>query len=243
MISFLYIILVLAFTIVGTVSIILYYVFVQKPEIKREAKVNRKKILNFLRDLQRITVEKIAKALDIEEFTVTDTLLELSKSKLLSGILVFPDLYFDYQFCLQVINEIRAKQSSNQIPLKVLAEKYGTSVHNTHKIVLELITSKLLQGTLDSKTNLLLLQQTSIVGRTPLCPFCSSPINPTSSECPACHATLKKCGVCNLIIGNEDYEECPYCDQASHTDHLLEWLKVKGKCPVCKHELHEFELT
>ena len=45
---------------------------------------------------------------------------------------------------------------------------------------------------------------------------------------------LSRCIVCNLPIKENDPAlKCPYCKNYAHRDHLLEWIKIKGKCPFC----------
>ena len=46
------------------------------------------------------------------------------------------------------------------------------------------------------------------------------------------------CMLCRKKIkAGEVYLKCPYCQNIFHRTHLLEWIKVKATCPVCKHEL------
>lgn len=43
------------------------------------------------------------------------------------------------------------------------------------------------------------------------------------------------CMVCNHALGVTDsILECPHCGGKAHRSHLLEYLKVKGKCPRCQ---------
>jgi hypothetical protein len=47
-----------------------------------------------------------------------------------------------------------------------------------------------------------------------------------------------KCAVCEKKI--EIFDEvlsCPICGAKGHKDHFLEWIQMKGNCPVCKKEL------
>ncbi len=48
----------------------------------------------------------------------------------------------------------------------------------------------------------------------------------------------ESCMLCRKKIkAGEVYLKCPYCQNIYHRSHLLEWIKVKGTCPVCKHKL------
>ncbi len=51
------------------------------------------------------------------------------------------------------------------------------------------------------------------------------------------------CVVCNLPLQyGDDVVWCPHCLSPAHRTHLLEWLHVKGTCPMCGRELDEREL-
>ena len=46
------------------------------------------------------------------------------------------------------------------------------------------------------------------------------------------------CSICLQIIHNpDDIIRCPSCDIAYHKNHLYEWLKMSGDCPICKVKL------
>ncbi|MHA1377770.1 MAG: zinc finger domain-containing protein [Candidatus Helarchaeota archaeon] len=50
----------------------------------------------------------------------------------------------------------------------------------------------------------------------------------------------EKCMVCGLPIKEEQEHEkvyCPHCLNAAHKNHLLEWIKLKGTCPLCLKKL------
>ena len=43
------------------------------------------------------------------------------------------------------------------------------------------------------------------------------------------------CSVCKLsLYTSEDVLNCPMCQLPAHTSHFLEWIKIKGVCPICK---------
>ncbi|WXG47426.1 MAG: RING-H2 finger protein [Candidatus Atabeyarchaeum deiterrae] len=51
------------------------------------------------------------------------------------------------------------------------------------------------------------------------------------------------CMVCGLGLSSVDrIVRCPYCGNSAHEDHIIEWLHVKGICPMCGHHLSENEL-
>jgi hypothetical protein len=53
----------------------------------------------------------------------------------------------------------------------------------------------------------------------------------------------RKCIVCNLPINKgEELVRCPCCGNLAHRDHMLEWLHIRGYCPVCSEKISESEL-
>jgi len=52
-------------------------------------------------------------------------------------------------------------------------------------------------------------------------------------------ASKSKCSVCGKDI--EIFDEilgCPICQAKSHREHLVDWIKMKNSCPVCKKTLN-----
>jgi len=48
----------------------------------------------------------------------------------------------------------------------------------------------------------------------------------------------KFCMICKLPFKpQQEVTSCPMCESLFHRDHAYEWLKVKGKCPVCQQQL------
>jgi DNA-directed RNA polymerase subunit RPC12/RpoP len=53
-------------------------------------------------------------------------------------------------------------------------------------------------------------------------------------------AIMGICIVCKLKMKQgDDVVRCPYCGYSAHKTHMLEWLHVKGYCPVCHRHLDE----
>jgi hypothetical protein len=62
-------------------------------------------------------------------------------------------------------------------------------------------------------------------------------------KCPNCDSETIKCSVCKLPISFEStWAKCPKCDHLAHKEHLQEWVKVKGTCPVCKEKIKPDDL-
>jgi len=56
--------------------------------------------------------------------------------------------------------------------------------------------------------------------------------------------TDRKCIVCNLNFKLGDpILRCPHCGNIAHKVHLLEWLHVKDRCPVCSQRIDDKELV
>jgi hypothetical protein len=46
------------------------------------------------------------------------------------------------------------------------------------------------------------------------------------------------CMICKLPFKEgQSVSRCPMCKSLFHANHLFEWLKVKGQCPVCRQSL------
>ena len=72
------------------------------------------------------------------------------------------------------------------------------------------------------------------------CPKCGTPLSRDANFCLYCGLDLKKCMVCNLIIGRgEEVVKCPNCSELAHRAHLLEYLKIKAQCPLCGKPLNK----
>ncbi|MFX1328675.1 MAG: hypothetical protein ACFE91_11155 [Promethearchaeota archaeon] len=52
-------------------------------------------------------------------------------------------------------------------------------------------------------------------------------------------ASKTKCSVCGKNI--EIFDEltgCPICEAKAHKDHLIDWVRMKHTCPICKKSLN-----
>ncbi|MHA1244287.1 MAG: hypothetical protein ACTSP7_06895 [Candidatus Heimdallarchaeota archaeon] len=76
------------------------------------------------------------------------------------------------------------------------------------------------------------------------CNNCGFPIEIHSDICPDCKSNIPKCVVCKLPISLGDaVGSCKHCEAKAHLDHLQEWQKTQGKCPVCMHKLTAREIV
>jgi predicted amidophosphoribosyltransferase len=50
----------------------------------------------------------------------------------------------------------------------------------------------------------------------------------------------EECMVCNLELNEgDDVVWCPHCGNPAHKAHLLEWIRVKSTCPICRKYLSQ----
>jgi len=107
-----------------------------------------------------------------------------------------------------------------KVPLKALSESLEMPPDTLENLFVDLISYNFIEGEIDPITKVIILPPR---------------IQKVSEQTPK----QFRCMVCNLFV-NPSYEEvvhCPYCNQPAHYIHLIEWIKVKGKCPNCKREI------
>ena len=64
------------------------------------------------------------------------------------------------------------------------------------------------------------------------CFYCGYPNKKEVQTCIACDKRLAKCIIYKLSISfREPIGKCSLCETIGHLDRLLEWMKIKGKCP------------
>jgi hypothetical protein len=63
----------------------------------------------------------------------------------------------------------------------------------------------------------------------------------TKTQLPSARVeNAEKCMVCDLeLTSGDDVVWCPHCGNPAHRRHLLEWVHVRGCCPVCGTALQE----
>ena len=82
------------------------------------------------------------------------------------------------------------------------------------------------------------IAQERLAKRTILCYSCGKEKTDAKAACENCGIEAVVCSVCKLPIsyGSETLQ-CHQCENIAHKEHLLEWIKVKGSCPVCQTSL------
>ena len=70
------------------------------------------------------------------------------------------------------------------------------------------------------------------------CFSCGAIMKSNQEKCPNCEIEPVVCSVCKLPISfGSSTLQCPHCENIAHKEHLLEWIKVKGSCPICQSKL------
>ena len=70
------------------------------------------------------------------------------------------------------------------------------------------------------------------------CNNCGYPIEHNTIDCPECGEKIIRCVVCKLPCSlGDEIGKCSLCEAVGHLEHMQEWVKEKGKCPVCLQEL------
>jgi hypothetical protein len=74
------------------------------------------------------------------------------------------------------------------------------------------------------------------------CVFCGEKLRITQDMqyCRYCGEIIPRCRICDLhIVHGDEILQCPRCKAYAHKTHLIEWVKVKGYCPVCGVDVEE----
>jgi hypothetical protein len=75
------------------------------------------------------------------------------------------------------------------------------------------------------------------------CPHCDNKQSVLIKHCTECKKELSICQICKRgFTDNEVSIKCPHCLNHFHRNHLLEYVKIKGDCPVCKERLQADQL-
>jgi len=154
------------------------------------------------------------------------------------------------------------------IPLYIVAEELGIALKDANELQTSLNYLQLAyQGAPEKFKNRIVTEITGLIslGVTPTefampidheaireriekrvvrCFSCGEARTNINEVCPNCGIDTVLCSVCKLPIsfGSEPLE-CYHCQHVAHKEHLLEWVKVKGTCPVCQQKLIADKLT
>lgn len=77
----------------------------------------------------------------------------------------------------------------------------------------------------------------------PKCFSCGHSLDNFREPCPSCFTQSPQCSVCrSRMNSSEDIVACHHCKNTAHRIHILEWLKIKGFCPICRNSLRADDL-
>ena len=77
-----------------------------------------------------------------------------------------------------------------------------------------------------------------------ICLFCKNKIEKTDDQdlgvCSSCGKQSPLCEICkNPMTSDQQLLQAETCEHIYHKEHILEWLKIKETCPVCKVKINE----
>ncbi len=149
-----------------------------------------------------------------------------------------------------------------EIPLYLIAEELGVALKDASELQTSLHYLQLAyQGAPEQHKNRIVTEITGLIGmgvtptefampvdhdaireriekRVVRCFSCGEKRTNINEVCPNCGIDTVVCSVCKLPISfGSEYLECYHCQNVAHKEHLLEWVKVKGTCPVCQQKL------
>ncbi|NHJ86416.1 MAG: hypothetical protein FK734_13210 [Asgard group archaeon] len=85
--------------------------------------------------------------------------------------------------------------------------------------------------------------QERLASRKIRCYNCGEERTNVKDVCPNCGLETITCSVCKLpITFGAETSQCPSCENIAHREHLLEWTKVKGSCPICQAPLKTVDI-
>ncbi|MCE7748957.1 MAG: hypothetical protein GPJ51_11205 [Candidatus Heimdallarchaeota archaeon] len=79
------------------------------------------------------------------------------------------------------------------------------------------------------------------------CIYCEAVLAEIEDEgpivCLNCGKKAPYCEICkNIIVAGEKIVQVEACNHVFHKNHIQEWIKVKGTCPICKEQINEEHL-
>jgi len=109
-----------------------------------------------------------------------------------------------------------------KVPIKAISESLDIAADKLENLFVDLISNNFVSGEIDPVTKVIVLAPRAMAEK----------VVTTKSK-------QLRCIVCNLVINpsNEEVVYCSHCHSPAHRSHLIEWVKIKGFCPVCKKEI------
>jgi len=133
----------------------------------------------------------------------------------------------------QIIRSIE-QSSSPEVVLSELAREVELNRRDLLMNLFDIIANGLYEGKIEKdkfiRTSRLLTKYDS-----GYCLYCSESLDADDRICQNCGEMIPLCGVCKgRLNSNEQLLACPKCKNLSHSNHIKQWLQIKGQCPFCR---------
>ncbi|MFW9922515.1 MAG: hypothetical protein ACFFDW_04405 [Candidatus Thorarchaeota archaeon] len=160
-----------------------------------------------------------------------------AQSKIILGVEISVPLYIVAEELGLAYKDAKDLQSS----LTYLQFAYQYAPDNLKTRIVNEITSLIGLGVVPTELTMPIeqkLAQERLATRKIRCFNCGEERERNTEVCPNCGIALVTCSVCKLPISfGADTAQCQHCENIAHREHLLEWTKVKGSCPICQNQL------
>ncbi|RMG28053.1 MAG: RING-H2 finger protein [Methanobacteriota archaeon] len=140
-------------------------------------------------------------------------------------------------FIVQKVAKILDQNVGSKVSLKKIAKEMGEEPRVIFQTALFLVAQGYIVGKL--RGNDFIVTRSFVKFKVDhYCYFCNSKIENKDEPCPVCENAPINCSVCRgFISATDDVLKCPTCQNLAHPEHLEEWLRMKGECPICKMKL------
>ncbi len=141
-------------------------------------------------------------------------------------------------FLMQKIAEqLLTVKNRNKISIKSIAKSLKEDKNEVLRNLFVLTSEGFIIGTLSG--NKLKLTKSLIKYHSKFtCFFCGIEIKRNQEFCKSCGNRVIHCSVCRSVISGEESKlKCPSCNNIAHEEHLIDWLRIKSECPICKVKL------
>jgi len=209
--------------------------------------IHFQEIYGFLVANEKVTVKNIQTIWEKSPIAARNIVFELTgsglthvelsggKISLLSHQKIFPtkELEDMGEIYVKLVNEIE-KSRRRRTKISFISESLSIAELDTFKMICQLIAHGYYKGSLTTSFF-------ERVGRLTLpskkmhCLNCGHVISSVHQPCGNCDQLPQKCTICQgLIKRGDNILECTACNNLAHKDHMLQWLKIKEECPICK---------
>ena len=209
--------------------------------------IHYQEIFGYIISNKRVTLNNLQKLWSKSSVAVKNIVYEITGSGLLnirlSGNSFFilshqkflptRDLEELGEHYVQIVNEIE-KTRRKRVRINTLATKSSLAERDVFRIITQLAAHGYYKGIITAnyfeKLGSLVLPS-----RKMHCLSCGNLIKSAYEPCSNCNEIPQRCTICQgLIKHGDNVLECPQCSNVAHNEHMLQWLKIKEECPICK---------